>query len=313
MLHGESISIIMPAYNAEKTITRAIESIQRQTYKNWQLIIVNDGSKDATQEIIQKKCTEDGRIMGYLIENSGPAQARNYALEYAKGKWVAFCDADDWFTEDALETMVMFMNGVSSQLCVCYYTSNCNNNDAVYLNKQKAIFQFLTNPELGGYLWNKLFLRELIENDKIRFERDIFICEDLLFVIRYASRIQNCVVIPRKLYNYDIQPSGLTSESFSMKKTTQLDALEKIVCLLLDNNDKENLEVAKKLLVQKAIFIRRDATKAIKMKLLKKGTLEEKYINTKTKNICRQHVKEYILKADFPMKFKGMMILYCFI
>ena len=111
MLSAESVSIIMPAYNAEKTITRAIESIQRQTYKNWQLIIVNDGSKDATQEIIQKKCTEDGRVTGYLIENSGPAQARNYALEHAKGKWIAFCDADDWLTEDALETMVTLMNG----------------------------------------------------------------------------------------------------------------------------------------------------------------------------------------------------------
>lgn len=313
MLSAESVSIIMPVYNAEKTITRAIESIQRQTYKNWQLIIVNDGSKDATQEIIQKKCTEDGRIKGYLIENSGPAQARNYALEHAKGKWIAFCDADDWFTEDALETMVTFMNGTSSQLCACYYTSNCNNNDIVYLNKQKAIFQFLTNPEIGGYLWNKLFLRELIEIDKIRFEKDIFICEDLLFVIRYASRIQNCVVVPRKLYNYDVQLNGLTSAAFSMKKVTQLDALEKIVCVLLDNNDKENLEVAKKLLVQKAIFTRRDATKAIKKESLKKGTLEDKYIKNKTKKICQQYVKEYVLKADFPIKFKGMMMLYCLI
>lgn len=313
MLSTDSISIIMPAFNAEKTITRAIESIQKQTYKNWQLIIVNDGSKDATQEIIQQKCREDSRIEGYLIENSGPAQARNYALEHAKGKWVAFCDADDWLTENALEIMVTFMNGVSFQLCACYYTSNCNNNEVVYLNKQKAIFQFLTNPEIGGYLWNKLFLRKLIEIDKIRFEKDIFICEDLLFVIRYASRIQNCVVVPRKLYNYDIQPNGLTSAAFSMKKVTQLDALEKIGCVLLDNNDKENLEIAKKLLVEKAIFIRRDATKAIRNGSLKRGTLENKYIKGKTKKICRQYVKEYVLKSDFPIKFKGMMIAYCLV
>ena len=313
MLSVDSISIIMPAFNAEKTITRAIESIQKQTYKNWQLIIVNDGSKDATQEIIQQKCREDSRIEGYLIENSGPAQARNYALEHAKGKWVAFCDADDWLTENALEIMVTFMNGASFQLCACYYTSNCNNNEVVYLNKQKAIFQFLTNPEIGGYLWNKLFLRKLIEIDKIRFEKDIFICEDLLFVIRYASRIQNCVVVPRKLYNYDIQPNGLTSAAFSMKKVTQLDALEKIGCVLLDNNDKENLEIAKKLLVEKAIFIRRDATKAIRNGSLKRGTLEDKYIKGKTKKICRQYVKEYVLKSDFPTKFKGMMIAYCLV
>ena len=313
MLSTDSISIIMPAFNAEKTITRAIESIQKQTYKNWQLIIVNDGSKDATQEIIQQKCREDSRIEGYLIENSGPAQARNYALEHAKGKWVAFCDADDWLTENALEIMVTFMNGVSFQLCACYYTSNCNNNEVVYLNKQKAIFQFLTNPEIGGYLWNKLFLRKIIETDKIRFKKDIFICEDLLFVIQYASGIQNCVVVPKKLYNYDVQPNGLTSAAFSMRKVTQLDALEKIVCVLLDNNDKVNLEIAKKLLVEKAIFIRRDATKAIRNGSLKRGTLEDKYIKEKTKKICRQYVKEYVLKSDFPTKFKGMMIAYCLV
>lgn len=313
MLFADSISIIMPAFNAEKTITRAIESIQKQTYKNWQLIIVNDGSKDATQEIIQQKCREDSRIEGYLIENSGPSCARNYALEHAKGKWVAFCDADDWFTEDALETMIMAMHGDSCQLCACYYTSNCDNNDIVYWAGGKAILQFLTNPEIGGYLWNKLFLRKLIEIDKIRFEKDIFICEDLLFVIRYASRIQNCVVVPRKLYNYDIQPNGLTSAAFSMKKVTQLDALEKIGCVLLDNNDKENLEIAKKLLVEKAIFIRRDATKAIRNGSLKRGTLEDKYIKEKTKKICRQYVKEYVLKSDFPTKFKGMMIAYCLV
>ena len=171
----------------------------------------------------------------------------------------------------------------------------------------------MTNPEIGGYLWNKLFLRKLIEIDKIRFEKDIFICEDLLFVIRYASRIQNCVVVPRKLYNYDIQPNGLTSAAFSMKKVTQLDALEKIGCVLLDNNDKENLEIAKKLLVEKAIFIRRDATKAIRNGSLKRGTLEDKYIKGKTKKICRQYVKEYVLKSDFPIKFKGMMIAYCLV
>ena len=171
----------------------------------------------------------------------------------------------------------------------------------------------MTNPEIGGYLWNKLFVRKLIEIDKIRFEKDIFICEDLLFVIQYASGIQNCVVVPKKLYNYDVQPNGLTSTAFSMKKVTQLDALEKIVCVLLDNNNKVNLEIAKKLLVEKAIFIRRDATKAIRNGSLKRGTLEDKYIKEKTKKICRQYVKEYVLKSDFPTKFKGMMIAYCLV
>ncbi len=90
MLSTDSISIIMPAFNAEKTITRAIESIQKQTYKNWQLIIVNDGSKDATQEIIQQKCREDSRIEGYLIENSARHKQEIMLWSMQKGNGLLF-------------------------------------------------------------------------------------------------------------------------------------------------------------------------------------------------------------------------------
>lgn len=90
-------------------------------------------------------------------------------------------------------------------------------------------------------------------------------------------------------------------------------SFEKIVCILLNNNDRENLAVAKRILVKKAIFIRRDVTKAIQKGVLGKGTAEERYIKGKTRKICRQYVKEYILKTDFPIKFKGMMMLYCLV
>lgn len=313
MLHDECVSIIMPAYNAEKTVARAIESIQRQTYKNWQLIVVNDGSKDNTQEIIQKKCNEDSRIEGYSINNSGPAEARNYALNYAKGKWIAFCDADDWFADEALDRMVTATQDCLGQLGVCYYTAGFETDNIFCLEKKRAVNQFLTNPALGGYLWNKLFLHDVIETYKIRFEKQIFICEDLLFVIQYTNKIQNCIVVPEKLYNYDVQPNGLTSAEFSMKKVTQLDALEKVILVLLNDADKENLAVAQKLLVEKTIFIRRDATKATRNATLKKDSPEYIYIKTKAKKICRQYAKEYILKSNFPIKFKGMLILYCYV
>lgn len=156
-------------------------------------------------------------------------------------------------------------------------------------------------------------MRELIEKDKIRFEKSIFICEDLLFVIQYANEIKSCTVVPKKLYNYDVQPDGLTSSAFSIKKVTQLDALEKIICVLLGDNDKENLAVVEKLLVEKTIFTRRDATKAIRKGTLKKGSFEDRYIKKKTKNICRKYAKKYILQSKLSTKFKGMMLLYCLV
>ena len=85
------------------------------------------------------------------------------------------------------------------------------------------------------------------------------------------------------------------------------------MCILQDNNDRANLAIATNLLVEKTIFIRRDVTKAIQKGVLKKGTLEERHIKDKTKAICRQYMKEYILKIGFPIKFKGMMVLYCLV
>lgn len=312
MPYNEKISIIMPAYNAEKTIERAIESVQRQTYTNWQLVIVNDGSKDATQTIIEQKCETDDRIESYTINNSGPAEARNYALKRTNGKWIAFCDADDWLADNALFSMIDAVQNFSCQLGVCYYTAP-SGEQVESLSKTEMIKQFLVNSELGGYLWNKIFLKDIIEKYDIKFEKSIYICEDLLFVIQYTSHIQGCVIIPQKLYNYDVQPDGLTSSQFSMKKVTQLDALEKIIEVLNDDADAANAEISKRLLVEKTIFIRRDAMKSLKSGVLPKRSPEYKYIKEKANRICRRYIKEYLKEEDFPKKFKVMLLLYCFI
>lgn len=312
MLCNEVVSVIMPAYNAEKTIIRAIESVQKQSYANWQLIVVNDGSNDKTKMLAEKKCQEDSKIESYTIDNSGPAVARNYAIEKVKGEWIAFCDADDWLAEDALFSMVNALQETKSQLGVCYYNIPTKEKLDV-LAKKGAINQFLINPEFGGYLWNKIFSKDIIKNHNIRFEKEIYICEDLLFVIRYTSYIQKCVVIPQKLYNYDVQPSGLTSSPLSMKKVTQINALEKINAILSCDADKVNAEISKRLLVEKAIFIRRDAIKAVKNGNLKRRSPECKCVKEKSNRICRQYIGEFLRKEDFPLKFKGMMLLYCFV
>ena len=181
------------------------------------------------------------------------------------------------------------------------------------LSKTETIKQFLVNSEFGGYLWNKIFLKDIIEKYNIKFEKSIYICEDLLFVIQYTSHIRGCVIIPQKLYNYDVQPDGLTSSHFSMKKVTQLDALEKIIEVLNDDADALNAEISKRLLVEKTIFIRRDAMKSLKSGVLQKRSPEYKYIKEKANRICRRYIKEYLKEEDFPKKFKVMLLLYCFI
>ena len=105
------VSIIMPAYNAEKYIEEAIESVLKQTYRNWELIIVNDCSIDATEQIVKKYQEQDERIKFHsLTENQGVANARNTAIQNARGRYLAFLDSDDMWLPEKLEKQIGFMN-----------------------------------------------------------------------------------------------------------------------------------------------------------------------------------------------------------
>ncbi len=103
-------SIIMPAYNSEKYIDEAIESVIKQTYKNWELIIVNDASTDGTEKIIKSYQKKDKRIkLISLPKNQGVANARNAAIQNAKGRYIAFLDADDYWEKEKLQEQIRFM------------------------------------------------------------------------------------------------------------------------------------------------------------------------------------------------------------
>lgn len=105
------VSVIMPTYNCGKFITETIESIQTQTYDNWEIEIVDDCSKDDTRAIVEALMVKDPRIHYYCLEtNSGAAVARTEAMKHARGEYMAFCDSDDLWTPDKLERQLKFMN-----------------------------------------------------------------------------------------------------------------------------------------------------------------------------------------------------------
>lgn len=116
------VSIIMPAYNAEKYIGEAILSVQNQTFTNWELLIVEDVSTDNTVEIIKTACAKDIRIsFQQLGQNSGTGVARNTALQISRGRYIAFLDADDLWRNDKLETQINFLQSNNFAFCFSYY------------------------------------------------------------------------------------------------------------------------------------------------------------------------------------------------
>ena len=119
MSNENLVSVIMPAFNVEQYIAESVESVKKQSYQNWELIIINDGSTDDTRALAEKYSSNDQRIRCISKENEGVAVARNTGLAQAKGSYIAFLDADDLWHEDFLEKV---MSKVSSGGDICIYT-----------------------------------------------------------------------------------------------------------------------------------------------------------------------------------------------
>lgn len=139
------VSIITPTYNCAQFIGETIESIQAQTYENWEMIIVDDYSTDNTKEIVEQYQKDDSRIQYYsLPKNSGAAEARNEALSRAKGRWIAFLDSDDLWTPEKLERQIKFMeeNGYAFSYHEYEEINEEGNKLGVYVSGKKHVGKF---------------------------------------------------------------------------------------------------------------------------------------------------------------------------
>ena len=122
------ISIIIPIYNGEKFIKKCLNSILNQTYKNWEVIIVNDGSTDNTELILKEYCEKDSRILSFNKKNSGVSDSRNIGIEKAVGDYITFVDCDDWIEEDTLEKIVAILQEKECDVLRYNHFRNYSNN-----------------------------------------------------------------------------------------------------------------------------------------------------------------------------------------
>ena len=189
----EKISIIVPVYNAEKYILRCCNSILNQSYKNIELILVNDGSTDKSLEICDEICAKDQRVTLKTIPNQGVAVARNTGLDLASGKYIMFVDADDWLE---LGTLDKIANKMSEDLDILVFSYYQEYGEVIKNISMKSytvdMFQLLDHiyelPETNSLLctvWNKVYKKSLLESKQIRFIKDIPFGEDFLFNMDY--------------------------------------------------------------------------------------------------------------------------------
>ncbi len=225
----KSISVLIPAYNCETSLARCLDSLVYQSYIDFEIVIVNDGSTDRTFEIAKGYEEEfPGLIRVISRENGGVGQARNTALEYARGDVLFFIDADDTLEVDALEIMMReFDNKEVDCVCVGHdlVSSSMNIKNHVLtkriLNGEEAMKLLLKDWQLRNYCWGKCFKKELFEG--MFFEGRCF--EDVRLVHQVMMRANKIVILPEILYHYTVdQTTSLTSKMGAKKLAEWMEA-----------------------------------------------------------------------------------------
>ena len=231
------ISIIIPVYNSDQFLERCIESIRMQTFSDYELILVDDGSSDASWDICVKYSHLDNRIRPIRqAVNKGVSAARNRGLEAALGTWIYFCDSDDYLYNDSLEILVNYTDRNADLILAGY--SRIVRGDIIehtlpqsgIVDRTKAIEAYFESgrDRIQSFLWNRLFKRGIIEAWKIRFNESIYYKEDGLFIVQYMCRMTSGVYyVTRPVYNYVIHSAsamGIVSNQVTEKFLTNLDA-----------------------------------------------------------------------------------------
>lgn len=212
----KELSIIIPVFNAERWITDCLESLLHQTFKNFEAIIINDGSTDNSINIIKKYCEKDSHLYYISTKNQGSAMAKNLGLRYAKGELITFLDADDYIEKEMYQTMILNMHHSNADIVECGWKKiNIYGRIVQYgtlfyekiCGSRECVTHFMKQANIGNYVWNKIYKRELFEG--IRFPL-LYFSEDYYMNAILHSKAKKKVIIPQMFYNYTIHPGQST-------------------------------------------------------------------------------------------------------
>lgn len=226
------VSIIIPVYNAEQYLEYSIDSALKQTYSNIEVILIDDGSVDNSNNICLEFCAKDSRVKYFYQKNSGVSVARNHGLEQAQGDWICFLDADDWMELNQIKHLLNLAQKYSVEIvqgALCHSTlpkrKDFNQNGFLFENIEiikmlLSPFQYskvekvkeanLLNSTQGCY--GKLFARNLLKRHNIKFPLSTRLGEDMLFYYNCLLNVRNVVILDEQLYNYRVYANSTTQK-----------------------------------------------------------------------------------------------------
>lgn len=331
-MNNEKVTIIVPLYNGEKTVEKCLNSIINQTYKNLEIIVINDASTDNSLNIINWIASKDERINIITnLKNMGPSYGRNIAISKATGEYIMFCDADDWMEENAVEVAINSIKEKKVDILrfsfkrvfenrkekIDTYTDEYIN--TIFTKDNLHIFtNDLLKNRIQAYTWAGIYKTDIIKN--VKFNENIVMMEDTLWYIKILNKVEKIAFINEVIYNYFVND---TSESRSFSK-----AKRNIKNIFIINseyninfeklNQKKQYQVVYSTGLMKVVienifkYALSDEDIKVKKKYFKEILKNNEYIELKNNtNFKEIRFDRRILIYFMNCKLISLMILYC--
>mgnify|MGYP000883284623 FL=1 len=245
VISDKLISIIVPVYNVEKYLKKCVYSILNQSYKNLEVILVNDGSNDNSGKICDELSREDSRIKVYHKDNGGLSDARNYGVAKANGEYVGFVDSDDYIDQYMYENLYKAIRKYNTQIAECGITRVYKNNKlrphydgeeySLVVDREGYLKEYLENRKVYGAAVCKLLSIDLA---KVLKFPDGKVYEDVFYTLELLKKVDKYTLISGNYYYYYIRGNSITTKKFSSRDMDYIEIIDKIGEYTLNNYSK---------------------------------------------------------------------------
>lgn len=237
-MKNKKVSVIVSIYNMFEYLNKSIDSLLKQTYENYEIILINDGSTDESGDLCNQLANRYEQIKVVHKKNGGLSSARNRGILESSGEYIIFPDPDDWVDEKYLQSLIELKEMYNSDLEIGgHYVVTCKDSVAhnisakeVCYEKKEAIISLIKSDQYCGFAWNKLYHMDIIKKNNLRFDEELGMAQDLHFAFRYMLLCNKVAYNPEPHYYYYQHEKGVTNinHPLSARKISGLKTYEKL-------------------------------------------------------------------------------------
>ena len=303
------ITFIVPAYNVDPYIEQCIRSISNQSYKNIEILVIDDGSTDNTPNTIDRLATEDSRIIPIHQSNAGVSRARNVGIERARGEYLSFVDGDDYIAPDFAEYMLILIERTGGELCLslnCFTMAGEKQipQESVRVLDSAEATALLLSPAIIVGSWNKIYKRSVLIENGLRFNPNLFYGEGLCFFTLFSQLCTKVGVGNRKVYYYRRNNYRSATTKFNIRAVVNGNlAIEEI----RKNLKIQDSSIELMLNLHQALYC---MGAVVKIKMNRKEKVYQDEYDTFLRNL-RLETPKFIFRRKVPLYRKGLLIGTC--